>query len=317
MAEGFQKTEWIWRDGTMVRWEDANIHVMSHAVHYGSSIFEGIRCYNTPNGTAIFRLVDHMQRFHDSARIYRMPLAYSVDELCHACAETIRRNKLPEGYLRPLAIRGYGSVGLNPLPAPVEVFVICWPWGTYLGDEGVQKGVDACVSSWQRMEPNTFPAGAKAGGNYLNAQLMRMEAITNGYAEAIALGPGGLVSEGSGQNLFIVRNGVLITPELDGTLLAGITRDSILVLARDIGIPVSEQPVAREMLYTSDEAFFTGTAAEVTPIRSVDRIQVGKGTVGPITRTLQQRLMGIAHGKLADPFDWRWLVRSGSSVQTG
>jgi branched-chain amino acid aminotransferase len=181
----------------------------------------------------------------------------------------------------------------------------------------VQKGVDACVSSWQRMEPNTFPAGAKAGGNYLNAQLMRMEAITNGYAEAIALGPGGLVSEGSGQNLFVVRNGTLITPVLDGTLLAGITRDSILVLARDIGIPVSEQPVAREMLYTSDEAFFTGTAAEVTPIRSVDRIPVGKGTVGPITRTLQQRLMGIANGKLADPFDWRWLVRSGSGVQTG
>ena len=304
MAGAFEKTEWIWRDGEFVRWEDATIHVLSHVVHYGSSVFEGIRCYDTPEGAAIFRLEDHMRRFLDSARVYRMPLSYSLEELCRACEETVHRNDLPEGYIRPIALRGYGTVGLNPLSAPVEVYVICWPWGPYLGDEGIQKGVDACISSWQRMEPNTFPAGAKAGGNYLNAQLMRMEAITNGYAEAIALGPGGLLSEGSGQNIFLVRNGTLITPAADGTLLTGITRDSILVLARDIGIPVSEQPVPRELLYTCDEAFFTGTAAEVTPIRSVDRIPVGNAKVGPITRTLQQRLLGIARGELPDAYGW-------------
>src|SRR5262245_42005110 len=313
MAEGFDKTEWIWRDGDFVRWEDANIHVLSHVVHYGSSVFEGIRAYATPNGPAIFRVEDHIQRLLDSARVYRMALDYSAEELTRACAETLHRNALPEGYIRPIALRGYGTVGLNPLSAPIEVFVICWPWGAYLGEEGVQNGVDACVSSWQRMEPNTFPAGAKAGGNYLNAQLMRMEAINNGYAEAIALGTGGLVSEGSGQNIFLVRGGTLITPELDGTILGGITRDSILVLARDIGIPVSEQPVPRELLYTCDEAFFTGTAAEVTPIRSVDHIPVGQGGVGRITRTLQQRLLGIARGQLADPYSWRHPVTSDSA----
>lgn len=317
MAAGFDRTDWIWRDGEMVRWEDATIHVLSHAVHYGSSVFEGIRFYDTPDGPAIFRLPEHMRRFFDSARIYRMELSFSVDELTEACAAVVRRNQLPEGYIRPIALRGYGSPGLNPLPCPIEVFVLCWPWGAYLGDEGMEKGVDAGVSSWQRMEPNTFPAGAKAGGNYLSAQLMRMEAVANGYAEAIALGPGGLLSEGSGQNVFLVRSGTLITPALDGTLLPGITRDSVLTLARDIGIPVSEQPVPRELLYTCDEAFFTGTAAEVTPIRSVDRIPVGTGAVGPITRTLQQRLLGIARGELPDPFGWRWLVTSWKTMPVG
>jgi branched-chain amino acid aminotransferase len=305
---GLQKTEWIWRDGAFVRWEDAHIHVLSHVVHYGSSVFEGIRCYDTPEGTAIFRLEDHMRRFFNSARIYRMPISFSFDALCRACHETVHRNRMPAGYIRPIALRGYGTIGLDPLPAPVEVFVICWPWGAYHGDDSMQNGVDACISTWQRMEPNTFPAGAKAGGNYLNAQLMRMEAVTNGFAEAIALGTGGLISEGSGQNVFLVRAGTLITPALDGTLLDGITRESILTLARDIGIPVSEQPVPRELLYTCDEAFFTGTASEVTPIRSVDRIPVGAGTVGPITRTLQQRLLGIARGQLPDPYGWRSIV---------
>ncbi len=317
MAGGFEKTEWIWRDGEWVRWEDATIHVLSHVAHYGSSIFEGIRCYATPDGPAIFRLEDHMKRFLDSGKVYRMEIDYSVEELCVIVEETVRRNKMPEGYIRPIAMRGYGSPGLNPIPSPLHVFVICWPWGAYLGDEGMQKGVDAGVSSWQRMEPNTFPALAKAGGNYLNAGLMRMEAVANGYAEAIALGPGGLVSEGSGQNIFLVRDGILVTPALDGTLLPGITRDSIITLAKDIGITVSEQPVPREMLYTCDEAFFTGTAAEVTPIRSVDRIPVGNGTVGPITRTLQSRFLGIARGQIPDSYGWCRVVRSGGAVPVG
>jgi len=310
MAGTFDRTEWIWRDGEMIRWEDATIHVLSHVVHYGSSVFEGIRFYETPDGPAIFRLREHMRRFIDSAKIYRMELAYSEDALNEAVAEVVRRNGIPGGYLRPIALRGYGSPGLNPLPCPVEVYVLCWPWGAYLGDEGMQKGVDACVSSWNRMEPNTYPAGAKAGGNYLSAQLMRMEALANGYAEAIALGPGGLLSEGSGQNIFLVRNGTLITPAIDGTLLAGITRDSVLAIARDIGIPIHEGPIPRETLYTCDEAFFTGTAAEVTPIRSVDRIPVGTGVVGPVTKTLQGRLLGIARGELPDIFGWRTLVRN-------
>ena len=315
MAGAFEKTDWIWRDGELVRWEDATIHVLSHVVHYGSSVFEGIRFYRTPDGPAIFRLDDHMRRFVDSAKVYRMDLSHSQEELNAACDTIVRRNRIEEGYIRPIALRGYGAPGLNPLPCPVQVYVLCWPWGAYLGDDGMQNGVDAGVSSWNRMEPNTFPALAKAGGNYLNAQLMRMEALANGYAEAIALGPGGLVSEGSGQNIFVVRQGVLITPELDGTLLPGITRDSVLAIARDIGIPVSEQPVPRELLYTADEAFFTGTAAEVTPIRSVDRIKVGNGTVGPITRTLQNRLLGIARGELADPFGWRHVVQTAAGVR--
>ncbi|HSL70642.1 MAG TPA: branched-chain amino acid transaminase [Longimicrobiales bacterium] len=310
MASGFEKTDWVWRDGKLVRWDDANIHVLSHAVHYGSSVFEGIRFYQTPDGPAVFRLPEHMRRLADSAKIYRMELRWGEKALGDACCEVVRRNGLNEGYLRPIALRGYGAPGLNPLPCPVEIFILCWPWGAYLGDEGMQKGVDACVSSWHRMEPNTFPAGAKAGGTYLSSQLMRMEALANGYAEAIALGPGGLLSEGSGQNIFVVRNGVLMTPPIDGTLLAGITRDSVLTIARDIGIPTSEQPLPRETLYTCDEAFFTGTAAEVTPIRSVDRIPVGSGVVGPITRTVQQRLLGIARGQIPDPYGWLTPVRN-------
>jgi len=308
VATGFEKTDWVWRDGELVRWDDATIHVLSHVVHYGSSVFEGIRFYDTPDGPAIFRLPEHIRRFLDSAKIYRMDLGFTGEQIADACSETVRRNNINEGYLRPIALRGYGSPGLNPLPCPIELFVLCWPWGAYLGDEAIAKGIDACVSSWHRMEPNTFPAGAKAGGNYLSAQLMRMEALANGYGEAIALGPGGLLSEGSGQNIFLVRNGVLMTPPIDGTLLAGITRDSIITIARDIGIPVSEGPIPRETLYTCDEAFFTGTAAEVTPIRSVDRIDVGNGTVGPITRTLQQRLLGIARGQLPDSYGWLTVV---------
>ncbi|HET9438943.1 MAG TPA: branched-chain amino acid transaminase, partial [Longimicrobiales bacterium] len=267
--------------------------------------FEGIRCYNTPDGPAIFRLREHMRRFFDSARIYRMDLPHDTQELIDACEVVVNENGLEECYLRPLAFRGYGSPGVNPLNSPVEVFVICWGWGAYLGEHGMTNGVDACISSWHRMEPNTFPSFAKAGGNYLSAQLMKMEAIKNGYDEAIALGPSGMISEGSGQNIFMVRDGVLLTPQLDGTFLPGITRDAVIQIARAQGIEVREHPLAREMVYIADELFFTGTAAEITPIKSVDRITVSDGKVGRITRLMQDKLLGIARGKYDDPFGWR------------
>ena len=304
MALGFEPTNWIWRNGEMIRWQDATIHVLSHVVHYGSSVFEGIRCYKTPDGPAIFRLREHMRRFEDSAKIYRMELAFTQETIAEACESVVRANNMDECYLRPIAFRGYGSPGVNPLHSPVELYVMCWYWGAYLGDEGMAKGVDACVSSWHRMAPNTFPSFAKAGGNYLSSGLMKMEAIGNGYAEAIALGPTGLISEGTGQNIFLVRAGKLMTPLLDGTFLPGITRDAVIRIARDAGIEVIEAPLAREMLYIADEAFFTGTAAEITPIRSVDRIAVGKGVTGEMTRMLQDRLLGIARGKYPDVHHW-------------
>lgn len=309
MAAAFKPTEWIWRNGEMIRWEDATIHVLSHVVHYGSSVFEGIRSYKTPGGPAIFRLSEHLRRFEDSAKIYRMDVSFSREALAEACELVVRHNNMDECYLRPIAFRGYGSPGVNPLTCPVEVYVMCWYWGAYLGDEGMTKGVDACVSSWHRMAPNTFPSFAKAGGNYLSAGLMKMEALTNGYAEAIALGPNGMISEGSGQNLFIVRGGKLMTPQLDGTFLPGITRDAIITIGKDAGIEVIEAPIAREQLYIADEAFFTGTAAEITPIRSVDRIPVGNGKAGELTLRLQDRLLGIARGKYVDPYDWRWPIK--------
>lgn len=310
MTSGFEPTEWIWRNGEMIRWQDATVHVLSHVIHYGSSVFEGIRSYKTPDGPAIFRLREHMRRFEDSAKIYRMDLRYSQAELAEACEAVVRENRMDECYLRPIALRGYGSPGVNPLNCPVEIYVICWYWGAYLGAEGMAKGVDACVSSWHRMAPNTFPSFAKAGGNYLSAALMKMEALANGYAEAIALGPSGMVSEGSGQNLFLVRGGKLLTPDLDGTFLPGITRDAIMTIARDAGIEIVQAPIAREMLYIADEAFFTGTAAEITPIRSIDRIPVGTGKAGELTLLLQDRLLGIARGKYVDPYGWRWPVQT-------
>lgn len=300
----FPRTAWIWKDGEFVAWQDATIHVMSHVVHYGSSVFEGMRCYRTPHGPALFRLGDHIRRLYDSARIYRMAPAHTAAALADACAGLIRRNDLDECYVRPITLRGLGAAGVNPTTSPVETYIICWPWGAYLGDDALEGGIDACVSSWFRPAPNTMPAGAKAGGNYLSSQLIKMEAVANGFDEAIALGTSGLVSEGSAQNLFLVRDGVLITPPIDGTLLAGITRDSVLRIARDAGITVREQPVPRESLYTSDEAFFTGTAAEVTPIRSIDRITVGDGSVGPVTRELQRRLLDVARGVVPDPYGW-------------
>lgn len=313
MSAQFNKTEWIWRNGEFIPWDAASIHIMSHVVHYGSSVFEGIRCYNTPDGPAIFRLREHLQRMEDSAKVYRMNPAYSIDEFGRACQDLILKNGLQECYIRPLIIRGMGAAGLNPAASPVESYIICWPWGTYLGDGALEKGVDACISSWSRPGPNTHPVMAKAGGNYLSSQLIKMEALANGYDEGIGLGPAGLVSEGSGQNIFLVRGGKLITPATDGTLLEGITRDCIIRIARDLDIEVIEQPVPREMLYMSDEVFFTGTAAEVTPVRSIDRIVIGSGVAGPVTRRIQEQLLGIAHGKLPDPYGWLTPVQPANS----
>lgn len=305
MSGEFPRSEWIWRDGEVVAWEEATIHMMSHVVHYGSSVFEGIRCYRTPEGPAIFRLRDHLRRLRDSARVYRMEPPFSEDALSAACAQLVLDNGLEECYIRPVVFRGLGALGLNPAASPVVTCLVCWPWGAYLGSGALEQGVDVCVSSWQRAAPNTLPVLAKAGGNYLSSQLIKMEAVANGFAEGIAVGTNGLISEGSGQNLFLVRNSTLITPAVDGSLLPGITRDCVIQLAGDLAIPVREAAVPREMLYMSDELFFTGTAAEVTPIRSVDRIAVGDGKVGPITRALQERLLGVAHGRLPDTHGWR------------
>jgi branched-chain amino acid aminotransferase len=300
----FPTTEWIWRDGEFIPWDEAHVHVMSHVVHYGSSIFEGIRRYRTPDGPAIFRPREHLRRFLDSGKVYRMPIEYSIEELRLVCHEVIERNELEEGYIRPLALRGYGAIGVHPAKSPMQVYVICWPWGAYLGADGLDAGVDVCVSSWQRAHPNTFPAIAKAGGNYLSSQLMTMEARINGYNEAIGLSPSGLVSEGSGQNVFLVRDGALFTPPIEGSILPGITRDCVITIADDLGIPCRVSPIPRERLYTSDELFFSGTASEVTPIRSVDRIPVGDGMVGPITRRIQDRYLAIARGEHPDVHGW-------------
>jgi len=308
MGDQMPKSPWIWKNGEFIPWEAATIHVMAHVVHYGSSVFEGIRCYSTKKGPAVFRLDAHLRRFLDSARIYRMEIPFDADALRDATGELVRRNELDECYIRPIAIRGMGALGLNPTASAIDTYLICWRWGSYLGAGALEQGVDVCISSWNRPAPNTFPTIAKAGGNYMNAQLMKMEAIANGYAEAIALSPDGLVSEGSGQNIFLVRDGTLITPQIDGAMLLGITRDSVITLARDMGIPVREQQVPREMLYIADEVFFTGTAAEVTPVRSIDRIQVGNGGVGPISRAIQERLLGVARGEIEDTYGWLWHV---------
>jgi branched-chain amino acid aminotransferase len=302
-------TDWIWRDGEFVRWDDANVHVLSHSMQYGSAVFEGIRCYATPRGPAIFRLDAHLQRMFTSCRIYRMDLAYSLDDLTAACCQLVDRNGLEECYLRPMVIRGYGAASMIPFASPVHVYLPCWPWGAYLGEGALENGVDACVASWQRVAPNTIPAIAKIAGNYLSGQLIKMEALANGFAEAIALGTDGLVSEGSGQNTFIVSGGVVITPPVNGTLLAGITRDSILAIAEDLGLPVRQQPIPREMLYAADEVFLTGTASEVTPVRSVDRITVGRGRRGPVTEQIQRRFLDVVHGRVADRHSWLTYVR--------
>jgi branched-chain amino acid aminotransferase len=295
----------IWHNGRFIRWEDATIHVLSHVVSYGSSIFEGIRCYSTPGGPAIFRLREHVRRMVDSAKIYRIEnLGFTAEELGEAMLELVRVNKLDACYIRPIAFRGYGEIGVNGLKNPIEVYLACWEWGRYLGEEALAEGVDVCVSSWNRMAPNTLPALAKAAGNYMNSQLIKMEAITNGYTEGIALDTAGYVSEGSGENIFVVRDGRIHTPPLGASVLPGITRDSILTLARELDIPVVETLIPREMLYIADEVFFSGTAAEITPIRSIDRIAIGKGRRGPVAEALQHAFFAVIHGTRPDAHGW-------------
>jgi branched-chain amino acid aminotransferase len=309
-------TEWIWHDGVFIPWQDANVHVLAHSMQFGSSAFEGIRCYSTPRGPAIFRLEDHLQRLLNSCKIYRMDVPYTVDELVAANCELVEKNGLDACYLRPMVIRGYGAAGMVPFDSPIEVFLPCWPWGAYLGDHAMEVGADACVSSWHRMAPNTTPSMAKVAGNYLGGQLIKMEALANGYDEAIALGPDGLISEGSGQNVFIVQRGVVMTTPTNGTLLPGITRDTILTLARDAGMEVREQPLQRELLYTADEIFLTGTASEVTPVRSVDKIKVGVGRAGEVTRQLQRTFLDLVQGKTEDKYHWLCHVRAERAVAT-
>jgi branched-chain amino acid aminotransferase len=304
------ETEWIWRDGEFIRWADATVHVLSHSMQYGSSAFEGIRCYNTSRGPAIFRLEDHLQRLIDSCRLYRMDLKYSLDELVAACCELVEKNHMEACYIRPMVMRGYGASSMVPFDSPVEVYLPCWPWGAYLGEGALENGVDACVASWHRVAPNTIPAMAKMAGNYLSGQLIKMEALRNGFAEGIALSPDGMVSEGSGQNLFVVHRGVVYTSTLNGTLLHGVTRDSILTLVRDMETPVREQEIPRELLYMADEVFLVGTASEVTPVRSIDRITIGSGKRGPLTTQIQQRFMDLVHGSGPDPYGWLTYVRA-------
>jgi len=304
MAGMLKPTEKIWHNGAFIPWDEARVHVLSHVVSYGSSIFEGIRCYSTPRGPMIFRLREHIRRMLDSAKIYRFDVPYNAEELAEAIIELVRVNRMSSCYIRPIILRGYGEMGVYGRRNPVEVFLACWEWGRYLGEEALAEGVDVCVSSWSRMAPNTLPALAKAGANYMNSQLIKMEALTNGYQEGIALDPAGYVSEGSGENIFVVRDGRILTPPLGASVLPGITRDTVFQLAADLGIPVVETLIPREMLYIADELFFTGTAAEITPIRSVDRIVVGSGRRGPVTEKLQKEFFALVEGSRPDSRGW-------------
>ena len=318
MSDGSSgRTQKIWRDGQLVAWEDATIHVMSHVVHYGSSVFEGIRCYETPAGPAVFRLPEHIRRLLDSCKIYRMPIKHTVESLVQACLDTVAGNELRACYLRPVVVRTGEQMGVYSADVPVETFIIPWKWGRYLGDDALRNGVDVCVSTWRRAAPDTLPALAKAGGNYLSSQLSKTEARMNRYVEGIMLDAFGYVSEGSGENLFLVRDGVVYTPPLAAGILQGITRDSVQRIARDLGYEVREQNIPREMLYIADELFFSGTAAELTPIRSVDRIQIGAGKPGPVTLAIQEQFMGIATGKIEDRYGWLTLVSDAVTAGAG
>jgi len=299
-----EKCAKIWMNGNMVNWDDANIHVLSHVVHYGSSIFEGARCYKTSKGPAVFRLSDHIRRLFHSCKIYRMEIPFSPEQITEAIIELIKVNELEECYIRPLVYRGYETLGVNPSECPVDVSIAVWKWGKYLGEESIEKGVDVRVSSWNRMAPNTFPFMAKSGANYMNSQLIKMEALLDGYAEGIALDVFGYVSEGSAQNLFVLFMDNLYTPPLSASILPGITRDSIITLAREMGLSVIEQLIPREMLYIADELFFTGSAVEVCPVRSVDKITIGSGERGPVTRELQERFFQIVTGRAEDSYGW-------------
>ena len=295
----------IWMNGKLVDWADAKVHIGSHVIHYGSGVFEGARCYDTPDGAAVFRLDTHVRRLYDSAKIYRMDYqALDQDEFHEAILDTIRANRYNACYIRPLIYRGYDTLGVNPFSCPVEAAILVWEWGAYLGDDALEHGVDVQVSSWGRGAPNRFPSVAKSTANYANSQLIKMEATLNGYAEGIALDPRGFVSEGSGQNIFAVRNGVITTPPSADSILPGITRDVVITLAGDLGFEVREETLPREALYIADEVFFTGTAAEISPIRSIDKIPIGSGKRGPMTAAIQRRFFDVINGRVADTHGW-------------
>lgn len=301
------EAQYIWMSGKLLPWNEGKVHVLTHALHYGSAVFEGIRAYKTKRGTAVFRLREHLKRLLDSAKIYRMESPFTLEELVQATIELIKANELEECYIRPLIYRGYYNLGVNPMECPVEVSIAAWKWGKYLGPEALENGVDVMVSSWNRMAPNTFPAMAKTTANYANAQLIKMEAILYGFAEGIALNPNGTVSEGSGENIFVVKDGIIYTPTLDSCILPGITRMTVMEISRSLGLEVQERVIPREMLYIADEIFFTGTAAEVTPIRSVDKIVIGNGKIGPITKKIQTeffRIIEEADEKYEHYFTW-------------
>ena len=299
-----QQSEFIWLNGKMIPYEQATTHVLSHAIHYGSSVFEGIRAYDTPNGPAIFRLTDHMKRMYDSAKIYRMEIPYPLEELIQACKDAVAQNGFKDAYLRPFAYLGHVGLGLNPKSHIADVSVAAMQWGAYLGEDSLANGVDVCISSWNRLAPNTMPTAAKAGGNYLSSQLISGEAKRNGYVEGIALDTNGMLSEGAGENLFVIKNGVLFTPPTTACILPGLTRDTIMTLAKEFGYEVREEAIAREALYLADEFFMTGTAAEIVPVRSVDRIPVGTGARGPITEQLQKAYFDLVKGQTDDPHGW-------------
>ena len=294
----------IWMNGALVDWADAKIHIGSHVIHYGSGVFEGARCYDTPKGAACFRLDAHLRRLYDSSKVYRMSYDLELPDLREAVLDTIRANGYTACYIRPLLYRGYHELGVNPFQCPVEAAILLWEWGAYLGEDALEKGVDVQVSSWARAAANTFPAMSKSTANYANSQLIKMEATLNGYSEGIALDPSGLVSEGSGQNIFVVRDGIVTTPPMSGSVLPGITRDVVMTLARELDLPMREQPIPREMLYIADEVFFTGTAAEISPIRSIDKITIGAGTRGPVTTAIQRRFFDVINGNIPDTHNW-------------
>ena len=301
-------TDFIWMNGKLIPWKDATIHICSHVIHYGSSVFEGMRVYKTPKGPAAFRLREHTQRLLNSAKIYRMTVPYTVEELDRAILETVAANRLEACYVRPIVYRGYGTLGVDPTKCPIDVAIAVWPWGQYLGEEALAKGASVCVSSWHRLAPNTMPAMAKAGANYMNSQLIKLEALSHGYVEGIALDTSGNVSEGSGENVFLVRNGVLVTPTFAASILPGITRRSVIRIAEDMGIKVIEENVPREALYIADEVFLTGSAAEITPISRIDNIVIGEGNAGPITRKIQKAFFDILEGRAEDRYGWLTLV---------
>jgi branched-chain amino acid aminotransferase len=305
----------IWMNGKFVPFEEATIHVLSHVVHYGSSVFEGIRAYATPKGTSVFRLDRHVQRMLDSCKIARIECPYLYDELMDAVRETVRKNGGIACYIRPVVYRGYKTLGVNPTGVPIDVAIATLNWGKYLGKDALDKGIAVKVSSWRRAAPDTFPALAKTGANYLNSQLIKLEAITDGYEEGIALDAFGYVAEGSGENIFLVRGNVLHTPTMANAILPGITRDSVIALAADLGLTVREEQIPREALYIADEVFFTGTAAEITPITTIDRIPVGNGTVGPVTKQIQEAFFDIIEGRARDRYGWLFPIENGSKIQ--